>query len=50
MNLAIGVSYDVNVSTLKEASNMQGGAEITLFYTGNYNDKGPAKKTVCPKF
>ncbi len=50
MNLAFGVSYDVNVSTLKEASNMQGGTEFTLFYTGNYNDKGPAKKTVCPKF
>ncbi len=50
MSIAVGVSYDVNVSTLKEASNMQGGAEITLFYTGNYNDKGVAKKTVCPKF
>jgi type IX secretion system PorP/SprF family membrane protein len=49
-HIAIGVSYDVNVSTLKEASNMQGGTEITLFYTGNYSDKGVAKKTVCPKF
>ena len=50
MNMAFGISYDVNVSTLKEASNMQGGAEVTLFYTGNYSDKGIAKKTVCPKF
>lgn len=49
-SLAIGVSYDVNVSSLKEASNMQGGFELTLFYTGNYSDKGVARKTVCPKF
>jgi type IX secretion system PorP/SprF family membrane protein len=50
MSMAFGLSYDVNVSTLKEASNMQGGVEFTLFYTGNYSDKGVAKKTVCPKF
>ena len=49
-SLAIGVSYDVNVSSLKEASNMQGGFELTLFHTGNYSDKGVSKKTVCPKF
>ncbi len=49
-SLSIGISYDVNVSTLKDASNMQGGAEVTLFYTGNYSDKGVARKTVCPKF
>ncbi len=48
--LSFGVSYDINVSTLKEASNMQGGMEVTLFYTGNFSDKGLAKKTVCPKF
>ena len=49
-NLAMAVSYDVNLSSLKEASNMQGGYEVTLFFTGNYSDKGIAKKTVCPKF
>jgi len=49
-SLAVGISYDVNVSTLKEASDMQGGFELTLYYTGNYADKGAAKKTVCPKF
>jgi len=48
--MAVGISYDVNVSTLKEASNMQGGTEVTLFVTGNYTDKGMQKKTVCPKF
>jgi len=46
----MAVSYDVNLSSLKEASNMQGGYEVTLFFTGNYSDKGIAKKTVCPKF
>jgi len=50
MRLSLGISYDVNVSTLKEASDMQGGVEFTLFYTGNYSDKGIQKKTVCPKF
>jgi type IX secretion system PorP/SprF family membrane protein len=49
-SLAFGISYDVNISTLQEASNMQGGYEFTLFYTGNFIDRGIAKKTVCPKF
>lgn len=49
-SLAIGVSYDVNVSTLKAASNMNGGFEVTLFHTGDFTNKGMAKKMVCPKF
>lgn len=49
-NMALGVSYDVNVSSLKTASLMQGGYEVTLFYSGNYTDKGETRKTVCPKF
>jgi type IX secretion system PorP/SprF family membrane protein len=48
--MALAISYDVNVSTLKQASNLQGGYELTLFYTGNFTDKGPARKTVCPKY
>lgn len=48
--LCVGISYDVNVSTLKDASNMQGGLEFTLYHTGNFTDKGVSKKTVCPKF
>jgi type IX secretion system PorP/SprF family membrane protein len=48
--LALGVSYDVNVSTLKDASKMNGGFEITLFHSGDFTDKGMAKKMVCPKF
>jgi len=49
-NLSVAVSYDVNVSSLKEASNMQGGFELTVFYNGNFTNKTPDKKTVCPKF
>ena len=49
-NMAVGISYDVNLSSLKEASNFQGGTEVTLFLSGNFTDKGTAKKTVCPKF
>lgn len=49
-NMAIAASYDVNVSTLKPASNMQGAYEVTVFYSGNYSYKGIQKKTVCPKF
>ncbi len=49
-HLALGVSYDVNLSSLKEASNLQGGAEITLFLIGDFTDKGISRKTICPKF
>ena len=50
-NMAMAVSYDVNVSTLKEASNLEGGYEVTLFLSGNYSNKNEVlKKTVCPKF
>jgi len=49
-SVAIAASYDVNISTLKEASNLAGGYEMTLFVTGNYTDKGISKRTVCPKF
>ena len=48
--MAIGFSYDVNVSTLKEATDLAGGYEVTLFVTGDFTDKGVMKKTVCPKF
>jgi len=51
-NLSLGVSYDVNVSTLKEASLMDGGFEMTLFITGSYSgaNNGVYKKTICPRF
>ena len=49
-NVSVAASYDVNTSTLKTASNMQGGYEVTVFLLGNYSYKGIQKKTVCPKF
>ncbi len=49
-SMSLGVSYDVNTSTLKDASKMNGGVEITLFHQGDFTNKGMAKKMVCPKF
>ncbi len=49
-SLGIGVSYDVNTSALKEASNTQGGLEITLSVSGQFPPNGDYRKTVCPRF
>lgn len=48
--MALGVSYDVNNSSLQDASRMDGGYEVTLFIMGDYTNKGMDKKKVCPKF
>ena len=45
----IGATYDVNVSSLKPASNMRGGAEISLIYIREPRDPN-RKKLNCPKF
>lgn len=45
----VGASYDVNVSGLKPASNMRGGAEFSLIYVKRPADPN-AKKLNCPKF
>ena len=47
--LHIGVSYDVNTSSLKPASNVRGGGEISLIYIRKPVDPN-AKKLNCPKF
>lgn len=44
-----GASYDVNTSSLKPASNMRGGMEISLIYIKKPNDPN-AKKLNCPQF
>jgi type IX secretion system PorP/SprF family membrane protein len=50
-SLSIGLSYDVNVSTLTPASNAEGGLEITAIVSGTYpKNKGYDKKTPCPRF
>ena len=45
--LRIGASYDVNISSLKAATNNRGGSEISIIYI-----KKPAemKGIPCPKF
>jgi type IX secretion system PorP/SprF family membrane protein len=45
----IGATYDVNVSSLKPASNMRGGTEFSLIYIKKYSDPN-ARKLNCPKF
>jgi type IX secretion system PorP/SprF family membrane protein len=45
----LGATYDVNVSSLKPASNMHGGAEFSLIYIKKPSDPN-AKRLNCPKF
>jgi type IX secretion system PorP/SprF family membrane protein len=45
----IGASYDVNISSLKAASNSRGGVEISLIYIKQHVDPN-AKKLNCPRF
>ena len=44
----VGMSYDVNVSSLKSASQGQGGIEISLIYIKKAREGG--KSIPCPKF
>jgi type IX secretion system PorP/SprF family membrane protein len=48
-SLHIGVTYDVNTSSLKPGSNMRGGAEFSLIYIKKPTDPY-AKSVSCPKF
>lgn len=48
---SLGVSYDVNTSSLNAASGYKGGYEITLVKTGLFKDpKWERSRTVCPHF
>ena len=50
-NLAVGLSYDVNVSSLTPASNSRGGFELTAVISGTYpKNRGYDKKAPCPRF
>lgn len=44
----LGVTYDVNTSFLKTASNLRGGIEISLIYIKQSKEGG--KPVKCPKF
>ena len=45
----MGLSYDMNVSSLKPASNYRGGVELSLIYIRKRND-GNKYRTLCPRF
>lgn len=47
-NFTLGLSYDVNVSSLRTASNSQGGFEISLVYIKKSSNG--RKAIPCPKF
>lgn len=48
---SIGLSYDVNVSQLKTASQGRGGFELSVTYVGFLNrDNSTREKVFCPRF
>ena len=50
-DLRVGVSYDVNVSSLKDATRFRGGFEVALMYVGKIYKKPKVKPVIiCPKF
>jgi type IX secretion system PorP/SprF family membrane protein len=49
-DFTIGMSYDMNVSQLRAASNIRGGFEISIVKTGVLSDPSRAfSSTVCPR-
>jgi type IX secretion system PorP/SprF family membrane protein len=50
MNFTAGISYDINLSQLKTASNSRGGFEISLIYIFKKNRPFVAKHRACPVY
>ncbi|MCC6187171.1 MAG: PorP/SprF family type IX secretion system membrane protein [Chitinophagaceae bacterium] len=49
-DLSFGVSYDMNVSKLRAASNIRGGFELSIIKTGIISDPSRGfSSTVCPR-
>ncbi len=49
-DLTFGMSYDMNVSKLRAASNIRGGFELSIVKTGVWTDPGRGfSSTVCPR-
>jgi type IX secretion system PorP/SprF family membrane protein len=48
-DLSIGLSYDINTSSLYQASDGRGGSEITVLYTG-FMPKMGKKRLPCSRF
>ena len=50
-SLSVAISYDVNVSQLKTASQSRGGFELSVAYIGFLDRENSSKnKVLCPKF
>jgi type IX secretion system PorP/SprF family membrane protein len=49
-NFNVGISYDVNTSKLREATNRRGGFEISIIYIFKKILPFVAKKRVCPVY
>lgn len=48
---SIALSYDVNVSELKTASQSRGGMELSVTYTGFFDRDNSSKNAIkCPRF
>ena len=48
--LAVSLSYDVNVSQLKTASQGRGGVELSISYIGFLDRENVKYRILCPKF
>jgi type IX secretion system PorP/SprF family membrane protein len=48
LNFSMGLSYDINISGLQDASNGLGGPEVSLTYTTDLPQRD--RKVDCPKF
>ncbi|MEO8582603.1 MAG: PorP/SprF family type IX secretion system membrane protein [Flavitalea sp.] len=49
--IAVGISYDVNISQLKTVSQGRGGFEISVTYAGFFNRNNSSRnKVLCPRF
>ncbi len=50
--MKLGITYDINVSSLAPATNGNGGYEISLIYNGCFNKRAaqPSYNFACPKF
>ncbi len=49
-SFAVGLSYDVNTSSLNTASDARGGFELSLSYLGFLSRENAKYRTLCPKF
>ena len=50
INFSMGISYDINLSSLNTASNYKGGLELSLVYEGCIEKAVRSFKMECPKW